>query len=50
LLVYWILFLYFAVGAMREQPRAAGSGRVDIPFRVGCLMAAFRALERRKWA
>jgi hypothetical protein len=40
LLVYWILFLYFAAGAMRERPRAAGSTRVDIPFRVGCLLIA----------
>lgn len=40
MLVYWILFLYFAAGAMRERPRAAGSTRVDIPFRVGCLLIA----------
>jgi len=40
LLVYWIMFLYFAAGAMREQPRAAGSGRADIPFRFGCVLIA----------
>jgi len=40
LLVYWILFLYFAVGAMREQPRVVGSGRADIPFRIGCVLIA----------
>jgi hypothetical protein len=40
LLVYWLLFLYFAVGAMREQPRPAGSGRADIAFRVGCVATA----------
>jgi len=39
-LVYWLLFLYFAVGAMREQPRAAGLGRADIPFRFGCVLVA----------
>jgi hypothetical protein len=40
LLVYWLLFLYFAVGAMLEHPRAAGSGRADIAFRVGCVATA----------
>ena len=40
MLVYWLLFLYFAVGAMREHPRPASSGRADIAFRAGCLATA----------
>ena len=38
--VYWLLFLYFAVGAAREQPRSAGSAGADILFRIGCLATA----------
>ena len=38
MLVYWLLFLYFAVGAMREQPQPAGSARSHIPFRIGCVL------------
>ena len=38
MLVYWLLFAYFVAGAVREQPRPAGSARPDIPFRVGCLL------------
>jgi len=30
------MFLYFAVGAVREHPRAPGSGRTNLAFRVGC--------------
>ena len=40
MLVYWILFLYFAIGAMREQPRAAGTARAEVPFRFGCVLIA----------
>lgn len=38
MLVYWLLFLYFAVGAIREQPQSAGPARSHIPFRFGCLL------------
>lgn len=38
MLIYWLLFAFFAVGAMRERPRPAGAGRPDIPFRFGCLL------------
>jgi len=38
LLVYWLMFLYFAVGAMREQPRAAATARVDVLFRLGIVL------------
>jgi hypothetical protein len=40
LLVYWLLFLYFAVGAVREQPRAVEGARADLLFRFGCLATA----------
>jgi hypothetical protein len=40
LLVYWLLFLYFAAGAIREQPRAQGPARGDVLFRIGCLAIA----------
>ena len=40
MLVYWLLFLYFAAGAFREQPRPAGTGSADIPFRIGCFLTA----------
>jgi EpsG family len=40
LLVYWLLFAYFAAGAIREQPRPAGSARLDLAFRLGCLLIA----------
>ena len=40
MLVYWLLFLYFAAGAMREQPRPAGTGRADVAFRAGCVVTA----------
>ena len=41
MLIYWLLFLYFAVGAMVEQRRpAAVSGRGDVLFRFGCLLIA----------
>jgi hypothetical protein len=40
LLVYWLLFLYFVAGAIRERPRPAGSGRADIAFRAGCVATA----------
>jgi hypothetical protein len=39
LVVYWLLFVYFAVGAAREHPRADGTAaRIDIPFLVGCIL------------
>ncbi len=37
MLIYWLLFLYFAVGAVREVPRPASGARPDILFRLGCL-------------
>ena len=40
MLIYWLLFLYFAVGAMREQPQPAGAARSAIAFRFGCLLMA----------
>jgi hypothetical protein len=40
LIVYWLLFLYFAAGAIREQPRPAETARADILFRLGCLLTA----------
>lgn len=40
MLVYWLLFLYFAVGALREQARPAAAARTDILFRFGCLATA----------
>jgi hypothetical protein len=40
LLVYWLLFLYFAVGALREEPRPAAAARPDILFRLGCVLMA----------
>lgn len=40
MLVYWLLFAYFAVGAIRERPRPAESARADVLFRVGCLLTA----------
>jgi len=39
-IVYWLLFLYFAAGAIREQPRPAETARADILFRLGCLLTA----------
>ena len=39
MVVYWLLFLYFAVGAAREHPQADGTAaRTDIPFLVGCIL------------
>ncbi|MFL6729165.1 MAG: EpsG family protein [Sphingomicrobium sp.] len=38
MLVYWLLFLYFAAGAARERPRPAAAARTDIPFLVGCIL------------
>jgi hypothetical protein len=44
LLVYWLLFLYFVAGAIREQPRqhlqAHRPARADVLFRIGCLAIA----------
>ena len=40
MLVYWLLFLYFAVGALREEPRPAAAARPDILFRLGCVLMA----------
>ena len=40
MLIYWVLFLYFAVGAIREQPRAPDAARADLFFRFGCLATA----------
>lgn len=40
MLVYWLLFLYFAAGAMREQPRPDGTARPAIAFRFGCVLMA----------
>jgi hypothetical protein len=40
LLVYWLMFLYFAVGAMREQPRAPATARADVLFRLGIVLMA----------
>jgi hypothetical protein len=40
LLIYWVLFSYFAIGALREQPRAPGTGHRDMLFRLGCLAIA----------
>ncbi len=40
MLVYWLLLFYFVVGAVREQPRAQGTSRADIPFRFGCVAIA----------
>jgi hypothetical protein len=39
-LVYWLLFLYFAAGAFREQARPPGTGPADILFRIGCVLIA----------
>jgi hypothetical protein len=39
-IVYWLLFLYFAAGAIREQPRPAESAKGDVLFRLGCLFTA----------
>ncbi len=38
MLIYWLLFLYFAIGAIRETPRPASVGRPDVLFRLGCLL------------
>ena len=35
MVVYWLLFLYFAAGAMREQARPAGARRADLLLRFG---------------
>ena len=40
MLVYWLLFLYFAVGALREEPRPAAAARVDVLFRLGFFFMA----------
>ena len=40
MLVYCLLFLFFAVGAIREQPRPPASGQADLLFRFGCLATA----------
>lgn len=41
MLIYWLLFLYFAIGAMVEGRRPAASpGHVDLLFRFGCLLIA----------
>jgi len=40
LIVYWLLFLYFAVGAMREHPRPITAAKPDLMFRVGLLLTA----------
>ena len=40
MLVYWLLFLYFVAGAVREQPRTPGQARPDILFRLGCVAIA----------
>ncbi len=40
MLVYWLLFLYFAVGAIREHPRPASVARPDVLFRLGCFLIA----------
>ena len=40
MLVYWLLFLYFAVGAIREDPRPPSLARPDVLFRLGCLLMA----------
>ena len=40
MLVYWLLFLYFAVGALREEPRPAAAARPDILSRLGCVLMA----------
>jgi len=37
MLVYWLLFTYFAIGAVREQPRPAHTGRADIALRIGAV-------------
>ncbi|HEX6660749.1 MAG TPA: EpsG family protein, partial [Sphingomicrobium sp.] len=37
MLIYWLLFLYFAIGAVREDPRPASAARPDVLFRLGCL-------------
>lgn len=38
MLIYWLLFLYFAIGAIRENPRPGSVARPDILFRLGCLL------------
>lgn len=40
MLVYWLLFLYFAVGAIREEARPAVGARPDVLFRLGCFLMA----------
>lgn len=40
MIVYWLLFLYFAAGAIREEPRPAAGARADVLFRLGCLFSA----------
>ena len=40
MLVYWLLFLYFAVGAIREDPRPPSLARPDVLFRLGCFLMA----------
>ena len=40
MVVYWLLFAYFAVGAMREQPASAGAPRAGILFLFGGLLTA----------
>ena len=38
LLVYWLLFAYFAAGAMREQPRPPATARTDPLLWLGCVL------------
>jgi hypothetical protein len=40
LLIYWLLFAYFAVGAIREHSRPPRTARADLAFRLGCLVIA----------
>ena len=40
MLVYWLLFLCFAAGAIREHPRPPASARPSVPFRVACFATA----------
>ncbi len=35
MLVYWFMFLFFAVGAIREQPRPMGVRKAELPLRFG---------------
>ena len=38
MLVYWLIFLYFAAGAVREQPRPAAPARIDVLYRLGIVL------------